>query len=327
MRKIRFYQQDGRIHDEQELTHDSLYGAMGMMARCYLRDDNIHEGFVCFQTDIGNETDEKENGSIFYLWTWAHLDTESHSLVGDGEEKYDQHYEAIDYLEVERVDAILYSNPRWGGLLYNHFFIDTRPYFSFDEVQHIFKKVWCSGYEEHWYRNVWNILHRKNMTRYTTESERCEVLLCAVAVSLIYEDFCKVYREEIPSYDYLDELIDDISEFTLGQLYGERHPGEIIESCSEAIFFLGNELRDRIVDTIKSEMNDLDILAHLICTAQSVYVVDETGDEIDFEIANFGDYKKAVKLFQDSYFESADYDEQEAFYWIYENMPLTGSFY
>ena len=55
MRKIRFYQQDGRIHDEQELTHDSLYGAMGMMARCYLRDDSIHDGFVCFQTDIGND--------------------------------------------------------------------------------------------------------------------------------------------------------------------------------------------------------------------------------------------------------------------------------
>ena len=67
---------------------------------------------------------EENHGSTFFLWTWAHLDEKTHRLVGDGKSKYDQNYEPIDYLDVERVDTILYSNPRWGGHLYNHFFIE-----------------------------------------------------------------------------------------------------------------------------------------------------------------------------------------------------------
>ncbi len=125
MPRIRFYQQDGSIHAETELTtFKSLYDAGGMMARCYLRDGSCHEGFVCFTPGMDAASYEKDYGLTFFLCTWAHLDEETHSLVGDDDSKYDQNYEPIDYQDVEHIDAILYSNPRWGGLLYNHFFIE-----------------------------------------------------------------------------------------------------------------------------------------------------------------------------------------------------------
>lgn len=327
MREIRFFQQDGRLCDKKELTPQSLHGAMGMMARCYLRDDSYHDGFVCSSPGIDIEGQQKDYGSTFFLWTWAHLDEETHRLIGDDESKYDQNYEPIDFLEVESIDAILYSNPRWGGLLYNHFFVDTRPYLALDEVRHIFKTIWCSGYEKYWFQNAWNILQNHEMTRYTTEYERCEVLLRAVAVSILYEDFCQAYCDQYPSYVYMDELADDISEIALGQLYGAKHPGEIIESQTEAIFILANELRHEVVSAIKSEMTDTEIFAHLICTVKTVTILDEDDDEVDFEIETFGDYKKAVELSQDTYYELAGLDEHALFAWISDGMPLMGFLY
>lgn len=324
MPRIRFYQQDGRLHDEQELTPQSLYDAMGMMARCYLSNGTYRDGFVCFSP--GPESQKKDYGSTFFLWTWAHLDEETHRLVGDDKTKYDQNYEPIDFLEVEGIDAILYSNPRWGGLLYNHFFIDTRPYLAMNEVRHIFKSIWCSGREKYWYQNAWNILQKHGMTRYTTERERCEVLLRAVAISMVYEDFCMADCEESPSYDYLYEVDGDISELVLGQLYGAKHSDEIIESYSEAIFILANDLRREVVSAIKSEMNDIEIYAHLMCTVHPPIVEDEDGDEVDFEIENFGDYKKAVKLFLEELpRESVEINEMAVYCWIDEGMSLLGA--
>lgn len=306
---------------------ESLYEAMGMMARCYLSDGSRCDGFVCFSPSMDLEIQNKDYGSTFFLWTWAHLDQEKHQLVGDDESKYEQHYQPIDFREVEQIDAILYSNPRWGGLLYNHFFIDTRPYYAFEEVRHIFKTIWCSGYEEHWYRNVWNILQRLNLTRYTNEGERCEVLFRAVAASMIYEDFCKVYRDELPSYDYVGEIGDDVSELVIGQLYGAKYPGEVVESSSEAIFILANEMRKEVVSAIKSKMRDIDIFAHLICTALTITVTDNDGDEVDFEIESFGDYVKATKLFQEKQFDPVEVAEQDVYSWISEGLPPVGTFY
>lgn len=326
MGKICFYQQDGRVHDEQELTQESLYDAMGMMARCFLRDGSQHDGFVCFTPGIDIESHTKGDGSTFFLWTWTHLDDNKHRLVGDDRSKYDQSYEPINFLEVERVDAILYSNPRWGGLLYNHFFIDTRPYLGLDDVRHVFKSVWCSGHEEYWYQNAWNILQKHKMTRYSNERERCKVLLRAVAISMVYEDFCNVYSDELPSYDYGDELYDDIPEFVLGQLYGSEYPDEIIESPSSAIFTLANALRTEVVRDLKSEMTDMDILAYLICTVQTLTTVDEDGNEVDLVIEDFGDYVKATKQYQELFMDSPSQDEQRVFSWIADQMPRMSSY-
>lgn len=327
MRRIRFYARDGRIHSERELTPENLYGALGMMARCYLRDDSYHDGFVCFSPGLDIESQEKDYGSTFFLWTWANLDEETNQLVGNGQTKYNKNYEPIDFLEVERVDAILYSNPRWGGLLYNHFFIDTRPYLALDEVRHIFKSIWCFGYEKYWYQDVWNILQKHKMTRYTTERERCEVLLRAAAVSMVYEDFCQVYSDELPSYDYVNELAGDISELVLGQLYGKKYPDEIVESYSSAIFTLANDLRHEIVSAIKAEQSDFEIFTHLICTVHAPTIEDEDGDEVDFEIENFGDYKQAVKIVHERSFDPPEMDEVAVYSWITEGMPLVGTFY
>ena len=127
MRVSRFCQQDGVIRHEMELTPQSLFDALGMMVRCYMRDGSCHDGFVSFTPGWDVESLRNDYGSSFFLWTWAHLDEATNQLVGTGAVKYEQNFEAIDFREVEHTDAILYSNPRWGGRLHNRFFVDVRP--------------------------------------------------------------------------------------------------------------------------------------------------------------------------------------------------------
>ncbi len=49
------------------------------------------------------------------------MDEENGKLVGKDNEKYNQTFRKIAIDEIERVEAIIYSNPRWGGKLTNKF--------------------------------------------------------------------------------------------------------------------------------------------------------------------------------------------------------------
>ena len=72
---------------------------------------------------------EEYDGTVpdyIYLWTWKNLNEETHQLEGTEEEKYDTNLERINILDINDMDAILYSNHRWGGNLTNKFFIDGR---------------------------------------------------------------------------------------------------------------------------------------------------------------------------------------------------------
>ena len=67
--------------------------------------------------------DNKVHDYIF-LWIWDNLNEESHKLlIGNEENKYNQTFKRINIDDIIRVESILYSNPRWGGVLTNRFFI------------------------------------------------------------------------------------------------------------------------------------------------------------------------------------------------------------
>ncbi len=330
-KKIHIFSYEGKFLGEEELTLSNLQGYIGMMARCYMPDGSYSDGFITFTPD----NEPKDYGSSFFLWTWANLDEETHQLLGDGDEKYEQNYKKIEhYRDVEKIDVILFSNPRWGGRLYNHFFIDTTPSLSFDEVKHIFKTVWNFGYEEYWYQTVWKILEKNGLTRYKNELERYDVLLKAVAVSIIYEDFCNVYCDESPSYYYLDEF--DVSPFVLGQLYGAKFPGEIVdtENDGEIIFIMAETYRSQIVRFIKKEMSYMEIFAHLACSVQSVTITtefkNEDGeiyeDEEELIIESLDQYKKATEIFLEKLFVSLFPETEYLASWIEDGMLLTSSY-
>ena len=56
-----------------------------------------------------------------YLYTWDNLDEDKHELIGADELKYNRTFKKVDIEDIVRIEAILYSSPKWGGRLTNSF--------------------------------------------------------------------------------------------------------------------------------------------------------------------------------------------------------------
>lgn len=111
MRSIIFYNPDGTIKKEMELTSANLEYTNGMLTRCTMKDGTEKVGYV--------ETAIKEGYLI--LWTWKNVDEEKHILVGDENSKYDKESCKVEINQIEKAEARLFSNPRWGGKITNKF--------------------------------------------------------------------------------------------------------------------------------------------------------------------------------------------------------------
>lgn len=64
-----------------------------------------------------------------YLWKRKKLDEKTHQLIGDDIHKYDQIFQRVEIQDIETMECILHSNPRWGTELTNKF-----DYFKSDNV-------------------------------------------------------------------------------------------------------------------------------------------------------------------------------------------------
>ena len=118
---ICYYKADGSCISQEPLGAETLGNINGMMVRCYMADGSEQEGFADpYRVHNKSEYDGKV-GEIICLWTWDNLDETTHQLVGEGMEKYDQTYVPVKIENIMRIDAILYSNPRWGARLTNRF--------------------------------------------------------------------------------------------------------------------------------------------------------------------------------------------------------------
>lgn len=121
MGTIRFYKLNGQVKSEEVLTKENLEHINGMMTKCTMSNGAEKVGFA---DPTGIYDKEKYNGKAqeyIYLWTWDNLDENTGNLIGDDEEKYNQTFEAVKIDDIEKVEAIIYSNPRWGGKLTNKF--------------------------------------------------------------------------------------------------------------------------------------------------------------------------------------------------------------
>lgn len=122
--KIIFYKTNGEISNIIELTNENLSQINGMMTRCTLVDKSEKIGYADpFRTHDTNLHDSKVHDYIF-LWTWENLDEENNKLIGNEENKFNQVFEKVNINNIIKVESILYSNPIWGGLLTNKFFIN-----------------------------------------------------------------------------------------------------------------------------------------------------------------------------------------------------------
>lgn len=118
--KIIYYKKNGNFDHDELLNIENLAHTNGMMIKCHLKDGSEKVGY-------SDPYRLKENNNILevndyiYLVTWDNLDEETHKLTGDYESMYDRTYTPISIDDIISVEAILYSNPRWGGTLTNLF--------------------------------------------------------------------------------------------------------------------------------------------------------------------------------------------------------------
>lgn len=114
MDKIKFYKYDGTLDHEELLNENTLAGTNGMLLRCHMNDGTTEIGYSDpFKTHNEEEFDGEVSDYI-YLWTWDNIDEEKHQLIGDIETKYNQTFKKVIINKINTVEAILYSNPRWG---------------------------------------------------------------------------------------------------------------------------------------------------------------------------------------------------------------------
>lgn len=121
MRTIIFYKLNGQVKSEEILTKENLEHINGMMTKCTMANGTEEVGFA---DPTGVYDKENYDGKInehIYLWTWDNLDENTGNLIGNDDEKYNQTFKAVKIDDIEKIEAIIYSNPRWGGKLTNKF--------------------------------------------------------------------------------------------------------------------------------------------------------------------------------------------------------------
>lgn len=120
MGKIFFYKYDGTLDHDTVLSEDTIVNTNGMLIKCKMKDNTEKVGY----SDPYRFHDDNTTMDIkdyIYLITWKNLDEDKHELIGDDNTKYDQLFEKVNIKDIDSIEAILYSNPRWGGRLTNKF--------------------------------------------------------------------------------------------------------------------------------------------------------------------------------------------------------------
>ncbi len=122
MSKIAIFKTSGELDDVFELNERNMYRCVGMKIRLMMRSGIEVQGFV------GNEVYADEHDNYFIeIWNYKHLNETTHTLEGTGLSKYDTNAIIIYLKDIIAMEAISYTNPRWGGLLTNYFVL---PYTS-----------------------------------------------------------------------------------------------------------------------------------------------------------------------------------------------------
>ena len=119
---IYYYRCDGTLYSEDALNHNTLRNINGMMVRCFMQNGSVQVGYAEPYRASLQSGGRFENEPMMYLWTWDNIDEDTHTLVGDDSVRFNQTRTPIRIDRITRIDAILYSNPRWGGRLTNKFY-------------------------------------------------------------------------------------------------------------------------------------------------------------------------------------------------------------
>lgn len=118
--KIYFYNIEGKIDHDDNLNIETLGRINGLKVRCHLINNTEVVGFADSYRVLTNNYDGTIHDFI-NIWTYDNLDESSHKLIGDENEKNKQTPQAILINNLSYIEAILFSNPSYGGTLTNKF--------------------------------------------------------------------------------------------------------------------------------------------------------------------------------------------------------------
>jgi len=206
---------------------------------------------------------------------------------------------------------------------------------NFDDVKAIFEShsIWSGGHEIYWYQRAWECLEKGNLTVYSNYYERAIVYIRSFTLIMIYGEFCDLALDEIYSYEFFrDDIEDVLSDFTVGQLIMKfqyefnklPHQSCEIEFYSnddiDSVFFdLISEERHRVFNAIEKNISRL-LATELIFAAMYITAVipfKNAEEEIPEEINNYEDYLSVCERYVDDISELID-EYDEVYSWLLE---------
>lgn len=115
--KVLIYTANGELFSTKDFNIDSLNSCNGVKARIVLKSGEIKEGFVDVHCCDIKELYNEKIGEYIELWTIANLDEEKHKVIGE----LKANTEIIKVSDINYIEMILHSHPKWGGILTNKF--------------------------------------------------------------------------------------------------------------------------------------------------------------------------------------------------------------
>lgn len=179
--------------------------------------------------------------------------------------------------------------------------MDTKDCLDWSEVVDAIKPiitVWTLGSELRWAEHAWGTLTEAGLTDYTTELERTQCLLRAVALGALYRDFCARAFDEgsLDEWRYYvgSDLIGAhplIDGFTLGQLTEregievDNAPFDDSQEVAEALRELVDGQYPTVLRELRTRWHDDNLFASLFAST-GADVVYPLAEEQVFEIVN-----------------------------------------
>ena len=212
---------------------------------------------------------------------------------------------------------------------------------EFDEIKGLTPSIWTEGREWMWMAKVWEILEKKGLTMYETQTEKLQIYMRAVSAAAIYLDYIHIVFDEIEYYETLYWNITEImSENELFFLYGRARTDDPPESATDVLNVLDSHGRADLMEILTQEMSLADISLGLYYTGVDPYCYDYEDDDDDDEDSDDHDEEKEPRPFDtyDGYWklitestasliEIAEFPDLMAGYeWLNENAYQMGMF-
>ena len=200
---------------------------------------------------------------------------------------------------------------------------------SFTEACVLFDQatVWVDGHEEYWYQRAWEALEKQGETTYETKYEYYQVLLKALAIIRVYDEFCEYAYEMKYNFSYWDLIDDVIPHFVLGQFVARNaNPDDFYDEddLESGLFDVLSDMRYSVFQAIGKEMDSGAVYTWMYCTGftpinRNAPVTSDSGVVTEFEqyeVNSYEEYASMIDEVEEEILFDLTYQTYEAFNFV-----------